>query len=463
MSIASILNIAQTALAATQASLQTTSHNIANVNTTGYARQEAVLEEAPSISTAHGLMGNGVEVKGVIRYYDKYLEQTLAAKNTTLQQDTVTESYFQRIEGTLNEDNSNLSQYITAFFNGWQDLSTDPTSVADRESLASEGTDVARSIKNIYSDLKGLQSELNNDVGQEVTDANTLIKSIASLNTMILEGGTQGGQANDYIDQRNEQVKELSAKLDLVTFQDQYGRMTVLTSKGKMLVDGDTSYELATDVDQTTGLTGVAWKDASGNLFDISSDIQAGKFKAMLDMRDNQIPGFISNIDNLAQTLIQQVNTIHATGYNLNGTQNDFFKSISGNYAKDIGLSDEVKADSKNISATSSLANTTDNDVALSLAGLADSNVCDGGTTTFTGYTASIVSRIGELTKAATDSVQYDQNTMDVVNNQRESVSGVSLDDEMTNLIKFEHAYEAGARLYTVADDLFKSLLEAVQ
>jgi flagellar hook-associated protein 1 FlgK len=462
VSIASILNIAQTALVAAQASLQTTSHNIANANTTGYARQAVVLEEASPVPTSGGLIGSGVNVKGVISYYDKYLEKTLAAKNTSLQQDTVTESYFTRIEGTLNEDNSNLSQYITAFFNGWQDLSTDPTSVAARESLVAEGTNVARSIKNIYSDLKGLQVELNNEVTQQVSDANTLIKSIASLNTMILGGGVAGGQANDYIDQRNEQLKELSAKLDLVSFEDQSGQMMVLTSKGKVLVDGGTSWELATTPDATTGFNQVAWKDSSGNLYDISGDIQAGTLKAVVDMRDNQIPGFISTMDNLAQTLIQQVNTTHATGYNLNGTQNDFFKSISGNYAKDIGLSDEVKADSKNISATSTLANTTDNDVALSLGALADSNVCDGGTTTFTGYTASIVSRIGELTKAATDSVQYDQNTMDVVTSQRESVSGVSLDDEMTNLIKFQHAYEASARLYTVADDLFKSLLEAV-
>ena len=462
MSIASILNIAQTALVAAQASLQTTSHNIANANTTGYARQAVVLEEAFPVPTSGGLIGSGVNVKGVISYYDKYLEKTLAAKNTSLQQDTVAESYFTRIEGILNEDNSNLSQYITSFFNGWQELSTDPTSVAARESLVAEGTNVARSIKNIYSDLKGLQVELNNEVTQEVSDANRLIKSIASLNTMILGGSVAGGQANDYIDQRNEQLKELSAKLDLVSFEDQSGQMMVLTSKGKVLVDGGTSWELATTPDTTTGFNQVAWKDSSGNLYDISGDIQAGTLKAVVDMRDNQIPGFISTMDNLAQTLIQQVNTIHATGYNLNGTQNDFFKGISGNYAKDIGLSDEVKADSKNISATSTLANTTDNDVALSLAALADSNVCDGGTTTFTGYTASIVSRIGELTKAATDSVQYDQNTMDVVTSQRESVSGVSLDDEMTNLIKFQHAYEASARLYTVADDLFKSLLAAV-
>jgi flagellar hook-associated protein 1 FlgK len=463
VSIASILNIAQTALSATQTSLQTTSHNIANANTAGYARQGVVLEEAPSVLTAHGLMGNGVQVKGVIRYYDKYIEKSIAAKNTSLEEDTVDESYFQRIEGTLNENNSNLSQYITDFFNGWQDLSTDPTSVAARESLAADGTNVARSINNIYSDLTGLQVELNNNVGQEVTDANRLIKSIASLNTLIFEGGVGGGQANDSIDQRNEQLKELSAKLDLVSFEDPYGRMTVLTSSGKVLVDGGQSWELATTPDATTGLSRVAWKDASGNLFDISGDIKAGRLRAMLDMRDNQIPGFISNIDDLAQTLIQQVNTIHATGFNLNGTQNDFFKGISGNYAKDIGLSDEVKADSRNISATSVLANTTDNDVALSLAGLADSKVCDGGTTTFTGYEASIVSRIGELTKAATDSVQYDQDTMNILSQQREGVSGVSLDDEMTNLIKFQHAYEASARLFTVADELFQSLLGAVK
>ena len=462
--ISSILNIAKSALSATQMSLQTTSHNIANVNTDGYSRQEVVLDEAPPMPTTIGLMGDGVRATTVMRYYDKYLEDAIAKKNTDLEGEQVSSKYFQRIEGTLNEDNSHLSQNITDFFNSWHDLSTDPQSVSARTAIVGKGQALARSIRNIYSDLKGVQLELNNDVKSQVNDINRLTKSIASLNEMVAEGSTQGSQANDYLDKRTAALKDLSGKLDLVSFEDKNGGLTVLTSKGQVLVDGNNSWELAATDDPATGLSRVAWKDSSGHLYDITDGIQAGSLKATLDMRDTQIPGFIGNMDELARVLIEQVNGAQAGGYDLYGTNNNlFFNNLTGNYAENIDVSDAVKADPKHIAATSSATNTTDNDVALSIAGLANSNLFDGGTSTIIDYTSSMVDRIGELAKASNDAVTYEQDQMSALQQQRASVSGVSLDEEMANLIKFQQAYQASSRLYTVADTLMQALLDAVK
>ena len=186
MSIASILNIARSAMFAQQASIQISSNNIANVNTKGYCRLDPDLREAPLIPTDYGLLGNGVEIAGFIRYFDKFLETSIAQRNTDLQEQKTSVTYFERIESILNEDSSRLATNVTEFFNSWQELSADPSNLARRTSLVAKGENLARTIRNIYSELNGLQRELDQQVQGEVDEINRLTASIADLNEKII-------------------------------------------------------------------------------------------------------------------------------------------------------------------------------------------------------------------------------------------------------------------------------------
>ncbi len=475
MSITSILNIAKNAIGATQTSLQVVSHNIANVNTDGYARQEAVLDEEEPSPIGGVYLGNGVKVKSIIRYYDKYLDNQIASKNTGLEEQKVYQKYYERIESILNEDTSKLTNNITSFFNSWQELSLDPQSVATRESVFTSAEKLADSIKNIYNGLKDVQIELNDNVKSEVADINRIVSSIAELNSQIFEGTSASSEANDYINKRSEYIKELSGKIDITFFEDNFGRVTVLTAKGKVLVDNESYWELDTTMNVSTGYWDVGWKDASGQITNITDDLVAGELKGLIEMRDNNIDEFVNDIDTLAQVLITEVNNIHRNGYTLNhvpvgppDAPDDipFFKVLAGTYAKDIDLSDEVKADVKNIAASSEVDAITGeplgNGTALGISSLVNSYLYNGGNSTITDYSSSIVNRIGEYTRGANDSAEFAQDTMDVLNKQRESISGVSLDDEMSNLIKFQYAFQAASRLFNVADELFQSILQAV-
>jgi flagellar hook-associated protein 1 FlgK len=156
-----------------------------------------------------------------------------------------------------------------------------------------------------------------------------------------------------------------------------------------------------------------------------------------------------------------EINDVHSAGYTAYGTTGiNFFTNITQDYAANIDVSDEVKADVGNIAVTSSAANTSGNDVALALADLGSASVTIGTEdTSFIDYSASIASRIGNLAKNATDLSQYHQNLLSAVEAQRDSVSGVSIDEEMTNLIKFQYAYQAAARLLNTADTLFAALM----
>lgn len=464
MAIGSIMDIAKGALFAQQTALQVISNNIANVNTDGYMRQTAILDEAGSIQTAFGQLGNGVLVEKVKANYDKYLEASVAKQNNATKEWETYESYFGRIESVLSEENTNLTANITDFFNAWQSLAVDPTSTVARTNVALEGSNAALSIRNIYSELKNIQTELDNNVAQTVEDVNNILNAIAQINNKIYESDSGRNDATA-ISQMTQYVKELSGIMDIQTFSDENGGLTVMTSGGKILVDRGIVNELSAERSGTDNFYQVYWNGNANTSVDITDSIRSGSLKSIIDIRDNEIADFMTSVDNLAESLITEVNALHATGYNANGTTGvNFFEDITGNYAANIDISDDIKTDVGNITAASSLASTSGNDIALALADLGSSTVTINGIDTlYTDYTASISSEIGSLSQNAQDLSEYHQSLLTAVENKRDSVSGVSIDEEMTNLIKYQYAYQAAARLFNTADTLFSALLATIQ
>jgi flagellar hook-associated protein 1 len=465
MGISSILNTAKTALLAQQTAMQVTSNNIANVNTTGYARQEAVLAEQTPTPTDVGLLGNGVQVTSVISYFNKYLNAALAKEITSSEEQKTYEQYFSRIESVLDENNTNLTSNITAFFNAWQDLSTDPASATSRLNVQTSGANLANGIRDMYSQLQSMQSEVNDNIGQKVLDINDILNSISELNGRIVSLKTNGQESSSFVSQRAQLVQKLSAIVGIQSFEDGEGALTIMVS-GKTVLDKETVFELETEPSTDNNFYRITWGGNSSSSSDITDLISGGSLKALIDLRDNQLPSFMDTVDDLAQSLITQVNDIHSTGYTANGaTGINFFQGSTDAYALTFDLSDQVKADSQYIAVTSSATNSTDNDIALAIADLGGATLTIGASssTTYTNYGAAIASRIGSLAQNATDLSGYHQNILMSIQSQVDSISGVSIDEEMSNLIKFQYAYQAAARLLNTAETMLDSLLEMVR
>lgn len=468
MSIASILNIAKGAMFVHQTSIQISSNNIANANTEGYCRLDPDLREAPLVPTDYGLLGNGVEIAGFVRYFDRFLEASIASRNTDLDQQKTEVTYFERIESILNEDSSRLAANITEFFNSWQELSADPTNLARRSSLATQGENLARTIKNLYGELTGLQRELDLQVREGVDEINGLTASIADLNQKIIAlGSSSTTEASDYLNQRAKLLKELSGKMKVISFEDEAGSLTVMTENGRSLVDRNHSWQLKTELDSSTGFNNVVWDDGKGNLTNLTTAISSGELKALIDMRDKYLgAGFVTDLNNLAQTIVTEVNSRHREGYGLNGT-NDipfFVESTSANYASSMALSVEVSTDVRYIAAASSSDDMSGNDNALNIASLIDKDLTIGGEATrITTYVSTMMSEIGDLTKNAQTMTDHQESAMKIMEQQRESLSGVSIDEELTKLMKYQYAYQAAARLITIADEMFQNLLEVAR
>jgi flagellar hook-associated protein 1 len=462
MGITAILNIAKNALFAQQTALQVLSNNVANVNTKGYARQEAVLVEEANLRTDMGLLGNGVKVSVIMSHYDKYLEASVAKENNSLEEQKTYEQYLGRIESILDENNSNLTANISAFFNTWQDLSADPLSVTSRSNVAAAAANLSAGIRNIFGELQDLQTETDNNVSQEVGNINGILHAIASLNSQIYAAGAAGGENNSLVNQQAQLLQQLSGKMDIQYFADRDGGTTVMTSGGKSLVDRETVYQLSVEKSPVTGFFNVTWHGNSQVSVDITDAIRGGTLKGLISLRDGQIADFMGSINDLAQSIMTEVNSIHSTGYNLNGTTNvNLFRNLTQNFAAAMDISDEVKTDVRNIAVTSSATNSSNNDIALAIADLGIGSVTiSGQDTTYVDFTASTSSRIGSLSQNAQNLSEYHQNLMTSVEKQRDAVSGVSIDEELSNLIKYQYAYQAAARLINAADVLMNSLLE---
>ncbi len=296
----------------------------------------------------------------------------------------------------------------------------------------------------------------------EVREINNILASIAEFNKKTYASAVNGAEGSSFKTQSLAALQELSGKMNIQYFEDVNGGFTVMSGDGKLLVEKGIVYELSAQKDPTDNFYHVYWQGNSVNSVDISGSITGGSLKSLIDLRDNQIGGFIDDINDLAESLMTEVNAIHSAGYNAAGTTGvDFFKDMTGDYAANLALSDEINVDIGYIAASSSASMRSNNDVALALAGLGTTDVTIGGrTTTYVSYSASIASTIGNLSQNAQTLSEYHQNLMEIVKNQRESVSGVSLDEEMSNLIKYQYAYQAAARLINTADTLMQALTE---
>jgi flagellar hook-associated protein 1 FlgK len=465
MGIGSILNIAKTALLAQQTAIQVTSNNIANVNTQGYARQEAVFAERTPTPTDAGLLGNGVQITSVISHFNKYLNAALAKQLSSSEEQKTYEQYFSRIESVLDENNTKLTSNITAFFNAWQSLSTDPASMVSRLNVATSGTNLASGIRDIYAQLQNIQSEVDNNIGQQVEDINNLLNAIAELNGRIVSVKAGGQDSSSFASQRAQLVQKLSAITDIQSFEDGQGALSIMIA-GKTVLDKETVFELEAQASPAHGnFYRISWDGNSSTSMDITGLIRGGSLKALIDLRDNQLPDFMGSVEDLAQSMITQVNGIHAQGYANNGeTGIDFFQGADGAYALTFDLTDEIKGDYRYIAVTSSAANPTNNDVALAIARLGSASVRIGASTaTYPDYGAAIASKIGSLSQNAKDLSEYHQNLLTSIQSQVDSISGVSIDEEMSNLIKFQYAYQAAARLLNTAEVMMDSLLEILR
>ena len=538
MSLFGLFDIAKTSLFASQTALAATSKNIANINTPGYSRQEVILEIANPVTVKGGLLGMGVSVKGIKRHYDGFIHAQLIGQHQNYGRSFTLNRSLSRIEQIFNETNNmGLSSSLMDFFNAWQDVSTNPEGSPQRMVLLQKAGDMAVTARRMESGILDTLRHANDEIDDIVNRVNSIAGEIAALNERIMqiETGYNTENAPDLRDSRDNLLSELSELVEFSYFEDSNGYVNI-TAGMRNLVYGEKTGSLTTRINE----------DGNRDLYldgvNITSHISKGQLGGLIAFRDNIESETLHETRKLIASLTKEINTLHSSGYGLDGTTgNDFFNPLqlstkdysagaditsaaitdlsaltldeynvtfdaannyyvynsqsgalvtSGSYTSGSTISfdgidlvitgavtasdgffvspltDAVRNFGVAVTETGKIAasasNTTlpgDNTIALEIARLSDSSLYDLGNSSFMDYYKGIVSGAGTLSRAASDSLRFDDNLLAELQNRRESISGVSLDEEAVNLIRFQRAFEAGAKMIKVTDELIETIL----
>ncbi|MBI5170865.1 MAG: flagellar hook-associated protein FlgK [Candidatus Eisenbacteria bacterium] len=451
MGLQSMLSIARSALFAHQRAMDVTSHNIANVNTPGYSRQRLLLSPATPLVEPLYTVGRGVDAVGLQRSRDSFYDATYRSDNGRLGLATGMRDYLGQIETSLNEpSDSGISSSLDGLFRSLSDLSGDPANHTNRELVVSAANRLVNQLHALDTQLGRIQQEALDHLNVQVKDVNVLTARIADLNNKIQSSGGAQHSVPDLQDQRDALVDELSSKMNVRVLDRGDGTIGLIAGD-TILVDGAQH----TDISVTTVGSGYGIVPAIGGA---PIDPQSGSLKALTSVTQTQLPAAKAKIDQLASALVTEFNAAHTAGYTLGGSTNVAFFDPAGTTAGSIQLSAAIRTSSDNIAASANGA-AGNGDVAGRLAALATTGVGSLGGRTLREHYVIMAAGIGLDVSNAEADISAEQALVDRADQARESVSGVNVDEEMISLITQQQAYQAAARLVSVADSMMQEML----
>lgn len=442
------LNSALRALEANQLGLAVASNNIANAQTPGYTRQRAIL--TPVSGSA------GVQVTGTEAIRDRLIGHRQRQEVSSHAQDEMKHQGLSDIEMLFNEsDGTGMLPLLTDFFNSFHALSTDPTSPNRRQEVLTNATILADFLNSRSSSLGDFRTRIDRALNEDVAQANSLVDQIASL-TMRIAEQEASRPAHELRDQRAVLVQKLSEIVDVRELES-HGNYQLTIGGNRSLVYNASSSHLTTSTD-SSGLTAIDL-----GIDDITSEINGGRVGARLDLRDQNLPRYLDALDQLAYELVQNLNSIHSAGYDLYGnTGNNFFTPLTAvaGAAQAIAVDPGVDADPRKVAA-SDVANGTGNGTALALGNLQNASVFSGGSIIeqYRGF----IYALGSDTANADLGMRQHQALLTQLENRRQEVSGVSIDEETLKILQFQRSFEASARVVKAVDELLQITLSLGQ
>jgi flagellar hook-associated protein 1 len=456
--LSDILNTGSHSLRVQQLAMQIVGQNTANVDTEGYTRRRLELTTAPpSVSSNMWDTNGGVDVLGLGRVRDRLIDEQIRSSSTGLGYWTQKDDTLGRVEEIFSEmGGSAISDQLQQFWSAWQDLSNNPEDTAPRLAVVEKAQALASGVRRAYGALAEKRQQVDGQIVDDVNEANTLTEHIAKLNVQIVRAETSGQEASDLRDQRDLAIDRLSQLLNIKVQEGGNGSVNIYNS-GQILVQSDRSFNLTVNtVNRNNMPTTVITYGDSGR----PVTLEGGEIKAFVDMRDEDIGSVMSDLNAFAQTLAQRVNSVHRTGYGVAGSNGfDFFAGdITG--AADFRVSQMITDDPSRVATASSAGAPGDNSIALSIAGIQNERIFDNGRSTADAFYRDSVLRLGTRKAYASDQLKVEQAAMDNLQNRRQQVSGVSMDEEMTRLVQIQHSYEAAAKVVSTVDQMMQTILD---
>jgi flagellar hook-associated protein 1 len=460
-SLSGSLSIATSALDAEQGAMDATTNNVANVNTPGYSRQQPILAENDPIEVGSISYGTGVSLEKLQSLRDPVLQVRIQEETQQQGQLNAYVTAMQQAQTQFTTSSSDIGTEINNFFSSLSQLSTDPTNLSLRQGVLTAAGDMTLAFNNAADNLQQQQSSLDLNVTQDVQQVNVLTGQIATLNNQIsqLQGTNQDPSA--LLDQRDVLIGQLSGLIDVSTIPED-NSIALTTSNGTPLVVGGQSFSLSTQLN-SSGLHDIY---AQGQ--DITSDLTSGALAGEIQARDQTIPGLESNLDTLAASLSNSVNEANTGGYDKDGNPYGGF-DLYGNPGGDIFVAPPISGqgaaagmavaitDPSLIAASSDPTAPAGNGNMAALTGVQNDDVVDGQTPT--NYYSNIVFNVGNDVSNSSAELSASQAILNQLQDQRASISGVSLNEEAANMVQFQNAFDAAAQVVTTINDMLYTVI----
>ncbi len=460
---------------ASQRALDVTGHNISNVNTPGYTRQ--MIGKGNSFYQKVGYSGNGnlmqlgtgVDILEIRQYRDEFLDKKFKRENTELGYWSARFSSVEELETVFNDNSEEgLQTVMNNFWNSWDQLSKPTGGLVARAMVKENAIAFVETVKNMDSLLNNFRTSKDKEIKENVNRINVIAKRIAELNTEINKIEANGTTANDLRDERNLLIDELSGKVKIQVYD---GAQVNIAVEGQMLVEGGRYEQIGTIPDPANrGYVKLVWARSGDNLYPSN-----GSLKSMLESRDVLVEGFRQKLNQFVMGVADAVNAIHRTGYGLNDTSpqyRDFFVNElnDGNPVdlSNIAFNPDLN-NYDNIAAAEEAGNFEDNRIALKISELRlndyftdDEYDPANAKYNFDEFYRNIIMDLGNKGLEAATAADAKKLMVDQIDYRRQSTSAVSLDEEMSNLIRYEHSYNAAVRIVNVIDEMIEAVVNKI-
>jgi len=447
MSLNASLSIAVQSLNAASGSLQATNNNIANANTPGYTRKVAILQAAAPTDQGNNLsLGNGVDLVSYQSVRDELLQMQVQQETSAQSGADAQLSSMQQIQPTFTTSTQDIGTEMSALFSSISSLSTNPADASSRQAVLAAGQNLASAFNSASKTLTSQQAALNTQVTQDVDQINQLTKQIAALNPQIVTLKATGQDGGTLQDQQDQLVLKL-AKLTTVAVTQSADGVTLSTGNGTPLVIGSQSLKLQTTFG-SDGMTHVL--DQNGT--DLTSTLSGGDLGGSIQTRDISIKGLLTQLDSLANQFGSAMNAAQAAGYDQSGNAGQNLFTVSSTVTGSAATIKMAITDPTLVAASSDGSAGSNGNLANFSA--IQTTALASGQTPGSAY-ASLVYQVGSLTSNAQAESTATTASLLQLNDQLSSVSGVSIDQESANLITYQLAYQAAARVISTIQQLF--------
>lgn len=449
MSIAAIMENSKRGVQANRSAIELTSENIANVNNPNYSRRLATFSGMNSQTAKFGTTTNSKVSEDLYRQRNNFVDTQFLQQNPNLAKYTSDTELFTQIEDIFAEPGeSGISEHLDEFWTAWGDLSNDPESETARMVVVDKSIALEKAFNRVNSELVDLKQNIGVNLQSNVGDINSKLHALSDINVEI-----SANNSDALMDERDKLVSELSEYFEIQTSEGKHGEITVAVA-GQILVSNETVNEVVLYTENTGNNYNynIKVRNASNKI-----DIQSGEIGSMLSIANEYIPDYQSRLDDVAVNLANEVNAIHKNGYDLNDhTGLEFFKSninSAGNFALN-----PLIADNPFLVATSDqLGESANSNIAKMINELQNQNTLNG--VSINDYYGGIATDIGAKVQKSNDLLDSQEIIVSTIKNQQDSQSGVSLDEELVNLSKFQQAYQASAKVIGTVQDLVESIL----